>query len=165
MARCALEQWNLEKVLFVPTGNPRYRRPALASGEHRLAMLRLALAGEPRFAIDERELRAGASGYTYDTVSELKKDFPGESFVLLMGADQYARLRTWHRWKELSALAELAVVPRPRSEIPGTARTIKMEPLNISASDIRARAGRGEDISALVPAAVAEYVKRHALYR
>ena len=160
-----MDQLKLEKVLFIPTGNPRYRHPALASGEHRLAMLRLALAGEPRFAVDERELRAGSSGYTVDTVSGLKKDFPDGRFTLLLGADQYARLETWHRWRELSALAEIAVFPRPRSQISGKARKIEMKPLNISASDIRARVGRGEDISALVPAAVADYVKRHALYR
>ena len=62
MARAALEALDLQKLLFMPTGLPRYRTPAVASGEQRVAMLRLALADEPRFDIDARELAPGASG-------------------------------------------------------------------------------------------------------
>jgi nicotinate-nucleotide adenylyltransferase len=85
VARAALGALALERVLWMPTGAPRYRTPALASGEHRLAMLRLATDGEPRFAIDARELAPGHSGYTIDTLAGFD-----ERPVLLMGADQYA---------------------------------------------------------------------------
>ena len=63
-ARAALEHLQLERVLFIPTGTTRYRNPAVASGDDRAAMLRLALAGEPRFRLDTRELRPEASGWS-----------------------------------------------------------------------------------------------------
>jgi len=93
MARAALDKLKLEKILFMPTGAPRYRKPAVASGEHRVAMLELALQGEPRYAIDARELKASASGYTVDTLMELHDEL-GTELWLLIGADQYAKLDT-----------------------------------------------------------------------
>jgi len=160
MARAALDQLNLDKIVFIPTGTQHYRRPASASGEHRVAMLRLALAGEPRYEIDERELAAGATGYTVDTLKAFDQPY------LLMGADQYAKLDTWHRPDEVRRLAGLAVFARPGSKIRDReARVVAMPEMKISASEIRARTARGEDLSALVPPAVANYIVRKRLYR
>ena len=161
LARAALEQLALERLLWLPTGAPRYRAPARTPAAHRLAMLRLAIAGEPRYAIDERELDPGHSGYTVDTLRAL-----GGRPVLLLGADQYAQLETWHRWREVLELATLAVFARPGWKVAdGRARHVPFAPMDISASDIRARLARGADVSALVPAAVLEYIRRHGLYR
>lgn len=165
MARAALEKLKLHKVLFIPTGAPKYRRPALASGEHRVAMLRLAVAGEPKFAIDTRELQPGATGYTVDTLKALRAELGEVELYLLMGADQYAKLDTWQRPDEVARLAKIAVFARPGSELQEKAKLVPMEPLPISASAIRARAQRGEDLTALVPPAVANYIARHRLYR
>lgn len=160
MARAALEFLALERVLWMPTGSPKYRAPARTPAHHRLAMLRLALEGEPRYAIDERELAPGHSGYTVDTLKSL--DFRP---VLLLGADQYAKLETWHRWQEVAALADLAVFARPGSGFrDGRARQVPFAPLEVSASAIRARLARGESIAGLVPPAVADYIARHKLY-
>lgn len=160
MARAALAELSLERVLFMPTGAPRYRAPAAASGAHRVAMLRLAIAGEPRFAVDERELAPGHSGYTIDTLEGFA-DRP----VLLLGADQYAKFETWHRWREILERADLAVFARAGSSLrDGRARRVPFEPMEISASDIRARIARGAPIAALVPPAVADYIARHKLY-
>lgn len=161
MARAALEQLGLETILWIPTGTPRYREPAKTPAHHRVAMLKLALAGEPRFAIDERELDPGHSGYTVDTLNSL-----GGRPVLLLGADQYAKLETWHRWREVLELASLAVFARPGWSAPeGRARHVPFAPMDISASDLRARLARGEEVSARVPAKVLEYIRRHGLYR
>jgi nicotinate-nucleotide adenylyltransferase len=160
MARSALEALALEKVVFLPTGAPRYRSPAAASGADRVAMLRLAIAGEPRFAIDERELAPGHSGYTIDTLA----GFPARP-VLLLGADQYAKFETWHRWREILARADLAVFERPGAALRGgRARQVPFAPMGVSASAIRARVARGESIAGLVPPAVAGYIARHRLY-
>lgn len=161
MARAALAEFSLKKILFIPTGVPPYRTPPVASQEHRLAMLRLALDGEPRYAIDERELAPGHSGYSVDTVKSL-----GGELVLLMGADQYAKLETWHRWKELLELCTVAVFARPGWKTEGGgARIVPMPALEISASDIRARLARGEDLAAMLPASVLAYIREHGLYR
>jgi len=166
MARAALEHLKLDKILWIPTGATRYRNPAVASGEHRLEMLRLALEGDARAEIDARELSPGASGYTVDTLRELKLENGDTPLVLLMGADQYAKLPTWHRPDEVRRLAKIAVFDRPGSPPgDGAAQKIPFPPLPVSASDIRARVARGEDISGLVPAPVTNYIARHGLYR
>ena len=166
MARAARERLQLERVVFMPTGAPRYRAPAVASGEHRVAMLRLALGEDNAFDIDARELAPGASGYTVDTLKELRLELgAGTPLWLLMGADQYARLDTWHRPDDIRKLARIAVFARPGWKIDHAgAKVIAFEPMPISASDIRARVARGEDVSALVPPAVANYIAAHRLY-
>ncbi|MEX2240784.1 MAG: nicotinate (nicotinamide) nucleotide adenylyltransferase [Burkholderiales bacterium] len=161
MARAALEHLKLERILWMPTGAPKYRAPAKTPARHRVAMLRIALAGEPRYAIDERELDPAHSGYTVDTLKSL-----GGHPVLLLGADQYAKLETWQRWREVLELATLAVCARPGWASPdGRVRHVPFTPMDISASDVRARLARGEDVSAHVPAKVLEYIRRHGLYR
>ena len=165
MAHAALGELRLDRVLFIPTGAPKYRRPAAASGEHRIAMLRLALAGHEKFAIDARELAPEASGYTVDTLRALRAGLGAVELHLLMGADQYVKLGSWHRPEEVAKLASIAVFARPGIKLEDKVRLIPMEPMHVSASEIRARAARGEDLSALVPPAVANYIARHGLYR
>jgi nicotinate-nucleotide adenylyltransferase len=166
MARAALDHLKLDRLLFMPTGLPRYRKPALASGEQRVAMLRLAVADEPRFEIDARELAPGASGYTVDTLRELRLELGAETPLwLLMGADQYSKLDSWHRPEDVRKLARIAVFARPGFQLNDQqVKTIPFDPLAISSSDVRARLARGESISALVPGAVASYVASHGLY-
>jgi nicotinate-nucleotide adenylyltransferase len=165
MARTALEHLKLDKILFMPTGAPRYRTPAVASGEHRVAMLRLSLADDRSFEIDARELAPGASGYTVDTLKELRLERgPDTELWLLMGADQYAKLDSWHRPDDVKRLARIAAFARPGAPAPQTVKVIPLDPMNISASEVRARAARGEDISQLVPRAVADYIAQHRLY-
>ena len=170
MARAALRALPLAKVVFVPTGDntgtAAYRRPAIASPAHRLAMLKLATAPEPRFEIDPRELSPGASGYTADTLAQLHDELgPRVPLYLLMGADQYAKLGTWHRPDEVRRLARLAVFARPGVPFDaGGVEVVPMDPLAVSGSDIRARVKRGEDIAGLVPPPVQNYIRRERLY-
>jgi len=168
MARAALEQLDLDKVLWMPTGKPRYRDAPVAAPEHRLAMLRLALEGEPAFEIDARELSPGASGYTVDTLHELRLELGRDStLVLLIGADQYAKLGAWRRPDEVKRIARIAVAKRPGidKKIDKKTLLVDMEPMAVSGSEVRARVARGEAIGELVPVAVASYIDEHGLYR
>ena len=169
IARLALEHAGVSSVLWMPTGNPGYREPPVASAQDRVAMLRLALEGEmrgdPRHRIDERELRPGASGFTFDSIASLRSENPAGEFALIMGADQYEKRSTWHRWPELAKLCSIVVVARPGSDIDANVKIIPMTPSPVSASDIRARIGRGEDVSGMVPAAVLGYIREKGLYR
>jgi nicotinate-nucleotide adenylyltransferase len=160
-ARQALE---LDEVLWMPTGRTAYREPAVASGADRVAMLRLALDHSAHDTIDPRELAPEASGFTIDTVQALRAQRPGAELVLLMGADQYEKRAGWHRWAELEKLCAVAVAARPGWSAAG-ARAIPMALLAISASDIRARLARGEDVSAMLPARVLDYIREKGLYR
>jgi nicotinate-nucleotide adenylyltransferase len=167
MARAALDSLLLEKLIFLPTGPTKYRRPALAPAKHRVAMLELALKDEPRWQIDERELAAGASGYTVDTLKAFRAELGVQAKIyFLMGADQLAKLDSWHRPDEVRQLARLAVFARPGYEAKDeNVKVIPMAPMPVSASDIRARARRGESLAGLVPPAVANYLERHRLYQ
>ena len=164
MTHTALGHLKLDKIVFMPTGAPRYRTPAVADGEHRVAMLRLALADDPSFEIDARELAPGASGYTVDTLKELRLEVgPDTGLWLLIGADQYTNLGSWHRPDDVKRLARIGVFARPGISLKDTP-VIPMQPMPISASEIRARVARGEDISQLVPRAVADYIAQQRLY-
>jgi nicotinate-nucleotide adenylyltransferase len=167
MAGAALRELRLDEILWIPTGAPGYRNAPVASPEHRLSMLKLALAGEPRYRVDIRELAPGATGYTVDTLKSLRGEVGSTaSLYLLIGADQYAALATWQRPDEVKKLARIAVFARPGFKLAGKdAETVPMKPLAISASDIRARVARGERLAGLVPPAVAAYIAQHGLYR
>jgi nicotinate-nucleotide adenylyltransferase len=155
----------LDRILFMPTGSPRYRTPAIASGAQRVAMLRLALGEDPRYEIDARELAPGASGYTLDTLKELRLELGADTELwLLLGADQYSKLHTWHRPDDVKRLAKMAVFSRPGESVDGNAPVVPMQPMSISASEVRTRVAHGNDISALVPAPVASYIRRENLY-
>jgi len=138
---------------------------AKGSGGPDRATLKRALEAEAHYAIDERELRPGAPGFTFDSVSSLKGENPQDRFTLIMGADQYEKRDTWHRWADIENLCDVAVCARPGSNPQGKAKTIPMNPMAISASDIRGRLGRGEDVSAMLPAPVLAYIRAHGLYR
>jgi nicotinate-nucleotide adenylyltransferase len=108
------ETLKLAEVRFVPSGTPPHRSAPQVAADHRLAMVRLAVAGNPRFAVDEREVRRAGPGYTFDTLAGLRAE-AGESrpIVLLVGADAFLEFATWHRWHEIFGLAHVAVAHRP----------------------------------------------------
>jgi nicotinate-nucleotide adenylyltransferase len=167
MARAALEQLGLDRVLWIPTGAPGYRKPPVAAAADRVAMLRLALHDQRKFSIDERELSPRASAYTVDTLRALRRELgPEAELHLLLGGDQYAAFGTWREPEEVARLARLAVVARPGFPVEGNrVKSIALPLLAISASGIRARAARGESLEGLVPPAVANYIRSHNLYR
>jgi nicotinate-nucleotide adenylyltransferase len=160
MARTAVRQLALDRILWIPTGNPPYRRRPVASADDRVAMLRLALKGKPKYQIDERELRPGASGYTVDTLRALHKDFPRAEFFLLIGADQHEKFRDWEKPDDVLRLAQLLVFPRPGFSAKG-ARVVEMPPMKVAGTDLRKK----RKLAGLVPPAVASYIERKGLYR
>jgi nicotinate-nucleotide adenylyltransferase len=172
LARTALRDLKLDQLRWVPVGNPWQKARALAPAEHRLAMLRLAIEGEPRFAIEDCELRRHGPSYTLDTVRELQAGTPDAQWFLLIGQDQYRNLHTWHGVDQLLQRVTPAVARRPGSADDADARVqatpgavLSLPPMDLSATDIRARAAAGEDVSSLVPPAVAQYIHQHRLYR
>ena len=167
MARAALAELALDRLLWIPTGAPGYRKAPVASAEDRVAMLELALQGEAKFSIDRRELSPQASGYTVDTLRALRGEL-GETaeLYLLLGADQYAAFDRWRAPDEVARLAMLVVFARPGFALDARqVKTAAMPPMPVSASDIRARAARGASLEDLVPPAVANYIARRRLYR
>jgi nicotinate-nucleotide adenylyltransferase len=167
IARHALDELGCARVLWIPTGAPGYRAAPVAGAADRVGMLRLAIAGEGRHAIDERELAPRHSGYTVDTLIALRAETDAKTpILLLLGADQYSRIETWYRWRDLVQLCRIAVFERPGYPVPaGDVQNAGAPAQNVSASEIRSRIARGEDVAALVPAPVLAYIRQHNLYR
>jgi nicotinate-nucleotide adenylyltransferase len=108
------ESLRLEEVRFFPSGTPPHRSAPAVTADHRLAMTRLAAAGNARFTVDDRELRRAGPGYTFDTLKELRADLgDARPLALLLGADAFLEFATWHRWREIFGLAHVAVAHRP----------------------------------------------------
>jgi len=103
----------LARVRFIPTGIPPHRDSPEVSGAHRLQMVRIAIAGNLLFEADDREIRREGVNYTYDTLTELRDELGERPLCLLMGADAFAALTTWHRWQELFDLAHVVIAHRP----------------------------------------------------
>jgi nicotinate-nucleotide adenylyltransferase len=177
LARVARDTLQLDELKLMPAGQQWQKADrTMAPAEDRAQMLRLAVEGEPRMTVDERELRREGPSYTFDTVVELQAEpgTAGAEWFLVIGQDQYARLHTWHRWQELLGKVTLAVAgragdaPRAGAElaaVPHRVVTLPLPPMALSASDVRARVARGESIKAMVPPAVAGYIDRAHLYR
>lgn len=114
LARAARKQLGLARILWIPAGNPPHRHPPEATSTHRLAMVRLAVAGETGFEVDDAEVLADSPSYTVPTLKRLRRSLPPQQpLVLLLGADAFLGLPAWHRWQELFELAHLAVAARP----------------------------------------------------
>ena len=154
--------------------SPHKADHALAPGADRVAMLQRMTEGEPHFSVDTRELDRGGPSYTVDTLRELHAAQPGTRWWLVIGQDQYARFDTWHQWREILALAGLAVAARDGdavraapglSGIPHALRIVEMPALPHSATTVRTRAAAGLDVTALVGTPVARYIADHHLYR
>jgi nicotinate-nucleotide adenylyltransferase len=172
LARRALADLALDELRWVPAGHAWQKTRAMTPAAHREAMLRLAIADEPRWVLEGCELRRPGPSYTVDTVRELQAAEPGATWFLVIGQDQYAGLHTWHHFDELLRLVTLAVALRPGAAAEADARVraapmqpIALPPMAVSATDIRARIAAGEGIAGLVPPAVADYIDRHRLYR
>ncbi len=119
--RTAFELWHalrLVEVRFLPTGNPPHRDDPLADAALRVAMVRSAIAGQPAFTLDDRELRREGISYSVDTLTELRAEYPGRSLCLLLGMDAFLGLPHWHRWRELFDLAHVVVAHRPGWKAP-----------------------------------------------
>ena len=178
IAREALRLFALDAVWFIPCAVPPHK-PAhdLAANEDRLAMLRLALAGEPRFDALPIEFDRPGKSYTVDTVRALQALHPGDGFVFIIGADTLPELHTWHQPLELLSLVRIVTLARPgfvpdavalQLPPPWPARLLADlrtgDPLDVSSRDVRAKIAAGQPLS-LVPEPVQRYIQEHNLYR
>jgi len=164
LARDALETLGLDDVIFVPAAiSPLKKTAPVASGELRLAMLRAAIKGEPKFVADDCELRRPPPSYTIDTIEKVRQRNRHTAIYCLIGEDNVQTLRKWHRFDELEKMVHFVILDRtgqpPTSSYPVIDRKI-----DISATEIRTRVASGRSIRYLVPPAVEEIIRREKLY-
>ena len=113
-----LQALRLQQVRFLPTGNPPHREQTLADSEQRLEMVRVAVAGQPGFTVDDREVRRSGLSYSVDTLTELRAEFPQRPLCLLLGMDAFLGLPHWYRWRDIFDLAHVVVAHRPGWKAP-----------------------------------------------
>ena len=194
LAEEMLELASLGQIRFVPAGTPPHRGVPQVSAQHRSAMVKLAIADQPAFVLDAREVERSGKCYTVDTLGELRAELGTEQpLCLLMGGDAFLQLHTWHEWERLFELAHIVVGYRPGFTLEErihtatpelqahyqqrlcAARVLSQQPaggiaelaipkLEISATLIRSRVAENRSIRYLLPNAVADYIHQHQLY-
>jgi nicotinate-nucleotide adenylyltransferase len=192
LAEEAAEALDLERVRWIPSGSPGHRAAPRTPGKHRLEMVRLATAGNPRFEVDAAEAETATPGFTIDTLARLRAELgAARPLVFLIGTDQLLALHTWRRWREVLDLTHFAVgaragfpavseklAPEVAAELArretgpeglaakpaGRIATFAMTPLAISASEIRRRLAAGRSARYLLPREVLAYIEANTLY-
>ncbi len=194
LAEESIAHLGLGGVRWMPAGQPPHRDRPLVTAGQRLAMVRLATSSNPGFSVDAAEVEAAEPSYTVHTLERLRGEL-GEAtpLVLLVGADAFAGLATWYRWRDIFDLAHVAVSHRPgfpvelaslpseiaaeyatrrlldvgqlREATHGGIATFAMTQLAISATQIRKLLANGLSARYLLPDSVLDYIQTHSLYR
>lgn len=184
-----LEQLPLAEIRFIPCRHPPHRQTPVASPEQRLTLLQLAIAGEPKFRLDRREITRPGPSYMVDTLASLRAEQGNRPLCLLLGMDSFQGLCGWHRWAELIELAHLLVMQRPGETLPregplrhllaarsmrnsaqleqqaaGLILPLEVTQLAISSTRIRSEIGAGRSARYLLPNTVWEYIQEKRLY-
>ena len=175
LAQVALDQLRLDELRWIPAGRPWQKDRAITPAADREAMVALAIRHEPRFKLERCELQRSGPSYMLDTVRELQSADAGPvQWFLVIGQDQYARIDTWHGWKELLLRVTLAVAsregqaPKPSDEAATVAHSVvelALSRTDIAATEIRQRIAEGRGFTGMVPDAVERYIDQHHLYR
>ena len=188
------EVCTLDQVLFLPAATPPHKSVAEATPfAERMAMVELAIADHPDFAVSDLEGRRRGKNFSVDTLEILQRERPGDELFFIIGMDSFRDLATWHDYRRIFTLANIVVAPRPgvAETPPGERLPVAMRDqfcyddqskiwrhaggttlifleetyLDISSTRIRQLVAAGRSIRYLVPPAVAEYIRRRGLYR
>lgn len=179
-AEVVRDQFELERVLFVPAARPPHKASQrVTPAEHRLAMVRLAVSGNPYFEVSTIEIARPGASYTVDTVRTLRRQIgPAGRLYLIIGADSVLDLPTWKDPLEILEYCDILAVTRAGYDgrgfdrmvdrmvkAGGAVHRVTIPEVFISSSEIRKRISEGRSIKYLVPDAVGEYIGRTGLYR
>ena len=179
LAKAALEQFQLNVLHIVPTGQAWHKARELSAAEHRLAMTRLAFKNMPRVVVDNRELQRTGPTFTVDTLRALQAENPHSQLYLFIGADQFLAFRQWHKWEKILELAIICIADRADSTLAQTQFdayasnnhrffTLKLPMMAVSATQVRQLMALGvadaDEVAKLVPKSVARYISLHQLY-
>ena len=176
-AEQAREAYGLSAVVFIPAGNPVFKRDRdVTPAADRLEMCRLAVESNPSFDVSALEIERGGNTYTVDTLRELRSFYPDNvELFFITGADAVAKISRWHESEEVARLARFIAVTRPGYDLSEVRRALNEGPfsvdfleataLSVSSSDLRRRVRAGKSIRYLTMAGVLDYIEAHGLYR
>ncbi len=192
MAEDLADLIKLDAVRFIPSANPPHKQSPTTSAEDRCEMVKLAIATNPRFVFDDRELKREGASYTIDTLLSLREELGKETALcLIMGSDAFAEFDSWHRWQEILQYCHIALVERPNIQLADALRTElqsllrnhyaehpeklsscpagyiniqRITALDISATAIRKHLALGRSTRYLLPDKVIDYIEKQKLY-
>jgi nicotinate-nucleotide adenylyltransferase len=171
IAERACQQLDLDGVIFLPAGRPPHKDDRRHSEpSHRLEMTRLAIKGNERFSISDRDIRPDRPSFTVELLRDVKADVPNANLTFIIGGDSLRDFPTWHDPEGIVRLARLAVARRPEADVPddifdrvrGLREAVTL--MDISATDLRHRVANGQSIRYLVREDVWTYIEEHGLY-
>jgi nicotinate-nucleotide adenylyltransferase len=160
----------LDRLILVPSADPPHKQGQVAAtAEQRLEMVRAAVRDDPRFEVDDIELKRAGASYSVDTLREMRVRFPDAEIFFLLGMDQMRELHSWREPHEVARLACLSVIARdgdePDPDTPFRFRLVPVTRIDLSATDIRRRIAEGVSVRYLVPEAVRGIIEGFGLYR
>lgn len=183
----AKEHFGLEEIRLIPSAHPPHRDTPQVPATMRLDMLKLAVAGQPGFTVDAREIERPGASYMVITLESLRREYANEPLLLFLGSDAFSNLSLWYQWKQLFDLAHVVVLTRPNylvkplddfyngrqtrrpkdlgEQVSGRLYFQEITQLDISATEIRAIVSQGKSPRFLLPDTVLTYIIKHQLYR
>ena len=179
MALRLAQAMELDGVVLMPTFIPPHKiKENMAAADHRLEMCRLAAAEHPILSVSDMELRRGGASFTVDTLTELSEEYPDTRWHLLVGADMFTTLHTWHRFADIAAMAVLCTIAREGTDttkLKEYAQTLREDGILCyveecpvephSSTQVRKKVAAGESVSDMVGASVERYIRDNGLYR
>lgn len=165
LAKAAIEELKLDRLLLIPSGDPPYKKPCTAK-IHRLAMVRFAAEDIAGAEVSDIEIDRPGPTYAADTLMQLHDMYPDAELIYILGSDAARKVRNWKRSDEVMKLCSFACVARAGSgeDVPEGMLRLSADIPGISSDDIRSRIAVGDDVSALLPEKVAGYIEAFALY-
>lgn len=174
LAEEAVKQLKLKRLLIIPTYDSPHKETRLADFDARMEMCRRAFSHIEGAEISDIERRLGGTSYTINTVRELKRQYPGEQFYLLIGGDMLFYFEKWFKYESLLNETKVCAVARDNDSFVdmleyanelGKVKVLPTKAVEVSSTEIREKLAAGESISSLVPDAVAEYIAEGGLYK
>jgi len=177
VAESVRTELNAEKILFIPSFIPPQKNGDLASAEHRLNMVKLAVKNNPHFEVSDIELKLQGTSYSYNTIQELYRQNPDltERINFIIGADAFNNIESWYKHEELAKIINFIVLARPKSkdvkEIVSNLslkdfsyKFVEAPRIDISSSYIRQKIKEKKSIKYLVSEEVEDYIIENKLY-
>jgi nicotinate-nucleotide adenylyltransferase len=184
-----LQALRFDEIRFIPCGDPPHRGETYAIAAHRLEMVKVAVAGQAGFVVDDRELQRDGPSYSIDTLMSLREEFPQRSLGLIVGMDAFLGLSRWHRWRDILDVAHIIVAHRPgwrapdigplgdmltdcgthriddlHEQVHGCVHIHAVTQLEISSTEIRDLVEAGRDPRFLMPDAVRDVIAASKCY-
>ena len=163
------QSFELDEVVFVPTGKP-WHKSQVSDSEHRYLMTVIATASNPRFTVSRVDIDRSGPTYTIDTLRDLSKQYPDAELFFISGADAIAQIFSWKDVDKIWDLAHFIAVSRPGHELSlsglsgDNVSLLEVPAMAISSTDCRERVSRGYPVWYLVPDGVVQYIAKHSLY-